>query len=125
MANTKPSRDQLDTLLSSSPWTIALRWLRAVVIIKLQPRTVLTEAGMSGRRVAVLDGGYPAWAARGLPKEIDSVPAEDIEAPGRAAQSPPADVAYKAVLQACPPSRHPAWQTATDVFWPCRLYDIS
>lgn len=47
----------------------------------------------------MLNGGYPAWAARGLPKEIDSVPQEDIEAPARAAQSPPEKVAYKAVLQ--------------------------
>jgi thiosulfate/3-mercaptopyruvate sulfurtransferase len=52
-------------------------------------------------RVAVLDGGYPAWAARRLPKEIDSVPANDIEAPGRAAQSAPTDVKYRATLQAC------------------------
>ena len=48
----------------------------------------------------MLDGGYPAWAARGLPKEIDSVPSEDIEAPGKAAQSPPGQSSYKAVLQA-------------------------
>ena len=50
--------------------------------------------------MAVLDGGYPAWAARGLPKEIDSVPAEDVEAPGEAAQSSPGNVSYKATLQA-------------------------
>ena len=57
-------------------------------------------------RVAVLDGGYPAWAARGLPKEIDSVPAEDIASPGRAVQSPPEDVKYRAVLQACFAPQH-------------------
>ena len=67
----------------------------------------MTDGWPVDGRVAVLDGGYPAWAAKGLPKEIDSVPAEDIEAPGRAAQSPPAQIAYKAVLQACLPILRP------------------
>jgi len=67
----------------------------------------VTDGWHADGRVAVLDGGYPAWAAKGLPKEIDSVPAEDTEAPGRAAQSPPGQAAYKAVLQAGLPILHP------------------
>ena len=52
------------------------------------------------RRVAVLNGGLPAWVAQGLP--LDETPADEgaLMAPVEAARSPPSDTHFRAHLQA-------------------------
>ncbi len=52
------------------------------------------------RRVAVLNGGLPAWVAQGLP--LDDTPADEaaLMAPVEAARSPPANTRFRAQLQA-------------------------
>lgn len=50
-------------------------------------------------RVAVLDGGYPAWQAEGLPIDNEPVEDEPVDAAAQAAASPPASTSYPAKLQ--------------------------
>jgi thiosulfate/3-mercaptopyruvate sulfurtransferase len=53
-------------------------------------------------RVAVLDGGFPAWQAKGYPIDSESVGDADIEAAVHAArQSPGSPHRYQAKLQVC------------------------
>lgn len=56
--------------------------------------TTLLLAG----RVSVLDGGFPAWAADGLPVDSSPVPDDQLSAAGRAATSSPASTHYRAEL---------------------------
>lgn len=58
---------------------------------------------MRAGRVAVLNGGFPAWVGEGLP--LDESPADEAElaAPALAARSPPADTRFHACLQAHAP----------------------
>ncbi|CAL8463926.1 g3461 [Coccomyxa elongata] len=63
------------------------------------PRVWWTFRAFGHERVAVLDGGFPAWQAEGLP--IDSKPVEDdtVDAAAQAAARPPASISYPAKLQ--------------------------
>lgn len=63
------------------------------------PRVWWTFLAFGHAKVAVLDGGFPAWAARALPTDTAPVPAADLEAPARAALAPPAERRFRAVLQ--------------------------
>lgn len=54
-------------------------------------------------RVAVLDGGYPAWQAAGFEIDAAVLEEEEINAAAKSAQNPPADTTYKAHLQARSP----------------------
>lgn len=63
------------------------------------PRVWWIFQSFGHKRVSVLDGGFPAWSAEGLPV-IRSTPADvdEISAPGKAAQHPPASPSYGAHL---------------------------
>ena len=50
-------------------------------------------------RVAVLDGGLPAWVAAGLLTDTDPLPLSEVEAPGLAGCSPPASPKFEAQLR--------------------------
>ena len=51
------------------------------------------------RRVAVLDGGFPAWEAQGLPVDDSSISKEAVEAAAAACAKPPSTSKYAAHLQ--------------------------
>ena len=52
-------------------------------------------------RVAVLDGGFPAWSADDLPLDCSALSEEEVAAPGLAAKNPPASPSYPAQLDVC------------------------
>lgn len=62
-------------------------------------------------RVAVLDGGYPAWKAQGLPIDSSPVSNADVEGPAQAARNPPASTSYTAKLQVCVGPLCAAWKS--------------
>lgn len=51
-------------------------------------------------KVAVLDGGFPAWQSANLPLDAAPIPDDVITAPAAAARAPLPSVRYAAVLQA-------------------------
>ncbi|KAK9837484.1 hypothetical protein WJX81_005947 [Elliptochloris bilobata] len=63
------------------------------------PRVWWTFRAFGHDRVAVLNGGLPAWLAEGLP--LDEAPADEaaLAAPVQAARSPPANPCFRAHLQ--------------------------
>ncbi len=50
-------------------------------------------------RLAVLDGGYPAWKAGGHPLDSDPVDDGAVDGAAQAAANPPASTKYPAKLQ--------------------------
>ncbi|GLI69812.1 hypothetical protein VaNZ11_014516, partial [Volvox africanus] len=63
------------------------------------PRAWWTFKVFGHDKVAVLQGGLPAWRAKGLPVETDNSPADEVMFAGsRACASPPAETQYRAVL---------------------------
>ena len=52
-------------------------------------------------RVVVLDGGFPAWTARALPTDSESLPEHEMDAAAVAAKSPPPETKFQANLQVC------------------------
>lgn len=63
------------------------------------PRVWWTFRAFGHERVTVLDGGYPAWQAEGLPIESDPVDDDTVDAAAQAAASSPASTSYPAKLQ--------------------------
>ncbi|GFR49869.1 hypothetical protein Agub_g11971, partial [Astrephomene gubernaculifera] len=63
------------------------------------PRVWWTFKVFGHDRVTVLQGGLPAWRARGLPLECDPAPPDEIMfAASRACAAPPPATSYRAVL---------------------------
>ncbi len=67
--------------------------------VSFNERGLLTRCGFTCARVAVLDGGLPAWKAQGLPVDESPVTDDVLEAPAAAAANPPASTKYRAKLQ--------------------------
>ncbi|EIE18910.1 rhodanese domain-containing protein [Coccomyxa subellipsoidea C-169] len=63
------------------------------------PRVWWTFRAFGHDRVAVLDGGYPAWKAGGHPLDSDPVDDGAVDGAAQAAANPPASTKYPAKLQ--------------------------
>lgn len=63
------------------------------------PRVWWTFQVMGHSRVAVLDGGWPAWCAAGYAVDASPVDADAVHAPARAAAAPDAAPRFQATLQ--------------------------
>ena len=50
-------------------------------------------------RVAVLDGGFPAWTAEGFPIDTSPVSEEEVDAAASAARGPATSTSYPAKLR--------------------------
>lgn len=85
---TNPQTSPAQTAFHSFPWLHVEYFY--LYLLDLPPHPT---------RVAVLQGGLPAWRAKGLPLETDNPPTDDVMfAASRACASPPATTRYRAVL---------------------------
>ena len=74
-------------------------WLGHVVQAHAHVRTRLSSSrGSLCCRVAVLDGGFPAWAADKLPVDTSPVTDDEMSAPANAAEAPPTAWHFRATL---------------------------